>query len=253
MSTYRINTVNNLGTYFAPKGAGLTAAATNYRVNGADINTIYMGRDNRAGNAVTAIASTGYRVGGVDIVSRFNRINPVFQTAISGSVNYNKTAQTPTISAVSPTNAGSPTIAGSAINAGTYTPASFSITVPSGYIASNSGTFTINKINIATGYSVEGTIVEYDGFEYQLQYILTPLYSGDYSTTITITSGAGIIYLTGVLSNIGASGSWASSGGVMVEPGIAPVLIGRRTDGLQTNYQISNSTGNYNTVNITVN
>jgi len=64
MSNYRINSVNTLSTYFAPKGAGLTAGATNIRQAGTDLNALLMGRDNRAGNAVTAISSTGYRVGG---------------------------------------------------------------------------------------------------------------------------------------------------------------------------------------------
>lgn len=42
MSNYRINTVNTLSTYFVPKGAGLTAAATNIRQAGTDLNALLM-------------------------------------------------------------------------------------------------------------------------------------------------------------------------------------------------------------------
>lgn len=254
MSNYRINSVNTLSTYFAPKGAGLTAAATNIRQAGTDLNALLMGRDNRAGNAVTAISSTGYLVNGVDIISRFNRINPIFETVISGSVNYSKSIQTPTITTVAPTNAGSATISSSISNAGTYTPASFSIGVPSGYVASNSGSFTINRINIASGTTSYGVIVNIDGIDYELYYINSPLYSSDGTTTVTVTSGIGVIcYNTSFGSGSSLSGTWGNTGGYLAEVTVAYITIGRRTDGFQTTYQVSNGSGNYNTVNFTFN
>lgn len=179
MSNYRVNNINTLSTYFASKAGGLTAGVTNLRQGGVDLNAIFMGRDNRAGNAVTAISSTGYRVGGVDIISRFNRINPIYDVTIGGTSSYTGTARTATIASRSPSNAGiAPTISAlSAINVGTYGPSAFTITLPSGYSAGTyNGTFTITPATLALS-SAE-----------------TPQYSGG-SLDWTY-----VIYLSGVIS-----------------------------------------------------
>jgi len=180
MSNYRINTVNTLSTYFAPKGAGLTAAATNIRQAGTDLNALLMGRDNRAGNAVTAISSTGYRVGGVDIINRFNRINPIYDVTIGGTSSYTGTARTATIASRSPSDAGiAPTISAlSAINAGTYGPSAFTITLPSGYSAGTySGTFTITPATLALS-SAETPVYSSGSLEWTYVIYLSGVISG---------------------------------------------------------------------------
>jgi len=182
MSNYTRSGVN-IDTYFQTFSTNcLTAVATNLRNSNVDLNARYAGRDNRPGNAVTAIATTGFTVGGSDIVSRFNRTGAIFDVTIGGTTTYNGFGQTASITSYSPTNVVVPTISGSVTNQGNYTSASFTVgaNIPTTYTKNITGTYTIQKRDPYQTDSFDGTDVNPDdGNTYRLYLVISNLVAGN--------------------------------------------------------------------------
>lgn len=192
MSNFRTAGIN-LDTYFQLTSPGcITAAATNIRNIGTDLNRRYAGRDNLATNAVTAIASTGYRVGGTDIVSRFNRSGAVFNVAITGVTTYTGSGQTASIQSFTPSNVVTPNILGTVTNANTYGPGSFTIgtNIPSTYTKSLSGTYIIQKRQpYIPPLQFQGPAFnDITGQTYNLYWIISNIVDGT-SVTLNVNSG----------------------------------------------------------------
>lgn len=192
MSNYTRSGVN-IDTYFQTFSTNCkVAVATNLRNSTVDLNARYAGRDNRAGNAVTAIATTGFTVGGSDIVSRFNRTGAVFDVTIGGTTTYSGSGQTASITSYSPTDVVVPTISGTVTNAGTYTSASFTVgaNIPTSYTKNLTGTYTIQARVPYISTTLDGDYLNpNDGNTYRLYLITSNLVGG--SITVSLTSGNG--------------------------------------------------------------
>ncbi|NDA64559.1 MAG: hypothetical protein EBX50_21400, partial [Chitinophagia bacterium] len=238
----------NLDTYFQTFSTGcITATATNIRNGGNDLNARYAGRDNLAGNAVSAIPSTGYTVGGSDIVSRFNRTGAVFNVAITGTTTYNGAGQTASIASYSPTNVVVPTITGSQTNAGTYGPASFTVgaNIPTSYTKSLTGTYTIQQRVPYTGSPTFYTSLDNpsDSQLYNLYTVTSNLVGG--SITVSYVSGNGYFYIAGSGWDINPHTTSTTAGGDFAESGVGTILFGVLTGGSSATFRI-NAGGNTN-------
>lgn len=149
------------------------STTTNIQNGGTDVKSRYAGRDNKAGNASTAVNFTFV---GANINNLFNKIGATYDVTISGTVTFNGAGQAPTIThspsntptqatlnPTTKTNVGSYTITGSAVTG-------FAVTLPGNYSAGTySGTFTINQATISgtatdasatyNGISQSGTVI----------------------------------------------------------------------------------------------
>lgn len=232
----------NLDTYFQTFSTScITATATNIRNGGNDLNARYAGRDNLAGNAVTAIASTGYTVGGTDIVSRFNRVGAVFNVAITGNTTYSGSGQTASVGSYSPTNVVVPTISGSQTNAGTYTPANFTVgaNIPTSYTKSLTGTYIIQKRVPYTGYAFFDTQTNpSDGLLYNLYTVNSNLVGGN-SITVSFISGNGYFYIPGSGWDLVPHTTSTGAGVPFAESGVGTIYFAVLTGGSSATFRIN--------------
>ena len=249
MSNYLRSSVN-LDTYFQTFSTNCrTATATNIRNGGTDLNARYAGRDNRAGNAVTAITSTNFTAGGTDIVSRFNRVGSVFEVQIGGTTTYSGSGQTPSLASYSPTNVVVPTITGTQTNAGTYTSANFTVgaNIPSTYTRSLTGTYVINA---RTPFLDPPVLVDYrdnpndDGQLYKLYVVNSNLVGG--SIVVTFVSGNGYFFNSGGFGWDLNNHTTSTTSGPYIDASTgATIYFAVRADGSSATFNI-NSFGNAN-------
>jgi len=247
MSNYLRSSVN-LDTYFQTFSTNCrTATATNIRNGGTDLNARYAGRDNRAGNAVTAITSTNFTAGGTDIVSRFNRVGSVFEVQIGGTTTYSGSGQTPSLASYSPTNVVVPTITGTQTNAGTYTSANFTVgaNIPSTYTRSLTGTYNIQKrvpytTDPPTAFSQEFN--PNDGNVYNLYTVksnLVALGGGPTdSISISFLSGQGY-FKVGPDWSLTPHTTNTSTGGEFAESGVGTIYFGVLFGGSTATFRIN--------------
>jgi len=86
-----------INIFLAPVASGYTrtAAATNIQQGGADINTLYAGWDNRAGNQPTATGAV--KANATDIATLFNKYSPVIDISGNYSIPKFKIPSGPTV------------------------------------------------------------------------------------------------------------------------------------------------------------
>lgn len=245
MSNYTRSGVN-IDTYFQTFSTNCkVAVATNIRNSNIDLNSRYAGRDNRAGNAVTAVATTGFTVGGSDIVSRFNRTGAVFDVTIGGITTYNGSGQTASITSYSPTDVVVPTISGTVTNAGTYTSSSFTVgaNIPTSYTKNLTGTYTIQARvpYISTTFDSD-QVNPNDGNTYRLYTVQSNLVAG--SITVNLTSGNGYFRVGPDWDQVAHITS-TLSGSDFAETGVGVIYFGVLSGGYSATYTI-NSAGNTN-------
>jgi len=129
------------------------STTTNIQNGGTDIKSRYAARDNKVGNASSAV---NFNYGGVALNGLFNKIGATYDVTISGTVTYNGSGQAPTIThspSNTPTqatlNPTTKTIAGSYTITGNAS-TGFAVTLPGNYAAGTySGTFTISQATIS--------------------------------------------------------------------------------------------------------
>lgn len=179
------------------------STTTNIQNGGTDIKSRYAGRDNKAGNASTAV---NFTYGGVALNGLFNKIGATYDVTISGTPTYTGAAQTPTLTH-NPTNTPTQATITSQTNAGSYTTANFTITLPGNYLAGTySGTFTINPATIS-GTATNPASATYNG-AFQLGTVITNVlpaaatYSGSVSAS-GINAGSYTSSITGTVNYTG--------------------------------------------------
>lgn len=133
---------------------------TKIKNGGQDIKDRYAGRDNKPENASTVV---NFKYGGgLALNQLFNKTNATYDVTIGGTVTYDGTAKTPTLTH-SPSNTPTQATITSQTNAGSYTTANFTITLPGNYLPGNyTGTFTISPANF--NISITQGPSELDGY-----------------------------------------------------------------------------------------